>query len=204
MALHAFSRDGRTFDSATAGPPGHTLFTAEAFALDTGPGFPDIPLLSFHQGRVACWVDPLTMRISFRMRAEYPNLTFRHLWHEVYQERSHTMSETANERGGIRVALLANVRPGEMTTVEVQGVRALLANVGGTPRALRDRCSHEEAPLSEGELEGWTVVCPWHFGSFCPPHGRSAGGARGGPRGGLRVPRRGWGDVPFSPVNAGN
>lgn len=89
------------------------------------------------------------------MRAEYPNLTFRHLWHEVYQERSHAMSETANERGGIRVALLANVRPGGMTTVDVQGVRgAPLTNAGGTPRALRDRCSHEEGPLPEGELEG--------------------------------------------------
>jgi 3-phenylpropionate/trans-cinnamate dioxygenase ferredoxin component len=85
------------------------------------------------------------------------------------------MSETVNERGGnqggiqggIRVARLEDVQPGEMTTVEVEDVKVLLANVGGTVRALRDSCSHEEAPLSEGELEGETVVCPWHFSSFC-------------------------------------
>ncbi|GAA2375558.1 Rieske (2Fe-2S) protein [Streptomyces cuspidosporus] len=64
------------------------------------------------------------------------------------------MSETANERGGTRITRSADVRPGEMTTVEVKGVGVFLANVGGTVRALRDRCSHEEAPLSEGELEG--------------------------------------------------
>ncbi|WP_079151211.1 Rieske 2Fe-2S domain-containing protein [Streptomyces sparsogenes] len=41
-----------------------------------------------------------------------------------------------------------------MTTVEVKGVGVLLANVAGTVRAVRDRCPHEEVPLSKGELEG--------------------------------------------------
>ncbi|MDT3395870.1 non-heme iron oxygenase ferredoxin subunit [Streptomyces sp. B1866] len=68
---------------------------------------------------------------------------------------------------GVRVASLADLPPGELTSVEVDGVAVLLANVGGTVRAVRDQCTHEEAPLSEGDLEGDTVVCPWHFASFC-------------------------------------
>jgi nitrite reductase/ring-hydroxylating ferredoxin subunit len=29
-----------------------------------------------------------------------------------------------------------------------------------------DTCTHEEAPLSDGEIEGECIVCPFHFGAF--------------------------------------
>ena len=32
--------------------------------------------------------------------------------------------------------------------------------------AVEDRCSHEDYPLSEGELDGYTVECPRHGSRF--------------------------------------
>jgi len=39
-------------------------------------------------------------------------------------------------------------------------------NLGGDFYAVEDRCSHGEASLSAGFIEGQTIVCPLHFGSF--------------------------------------
>ncbi|WP_156725844.1 Rieske (2Fe-2S) protein [Streptomyces apocyni] len=68
----------------------------------------------------------------------------------------------------IRVASLADVPEGELLSVELDGVQVLLARSGGTVFAVRDQCSHEDAPLSDGEIEDdGTVTCPWHFSRFC-------------------------------------
>ncbi|MFD4139646.1 MULTISPECIES: Rieske (2Fe-2S) protein [unclassified Streptomyces] len=69
---------------------------------------------------------------------------------------------------GIPVAKLADLPEGELLSVEFDGVQVLLANSGGTVYAVRDKCTHEEIPLSEGELEDdGSVSCPWHFSRFC-------------------------------------
>ena len=41
-----------------------------------------------------------------------------------------------------------------------------LYNLGGSFYATEDRCSHGEASLSGGFIEGQAIVCPLHFGSF--------------------------------------
>ena len=41
-----------------------------------------------------------------------------------------------------------------------------LYNLAGCFYATEDRCSHGEAALSRGFIEGQTIVCPLHFGSF--------------------------------------
>jgi NAD(P)H-dependent nitrite reductase small subunit len=50
--------------------------------------------------------------------------------------------------------------------VEVNHKRIALFNVGGRYYAIDDMCPHRGGPLSKGELEGTTVVCPWHDASF--------------------------------------
>jgi len=36
----------------------------------------------------------------------------------------------------------------------------------GTPAALYDRCPHRWAPLSEGQVEGDRIICPYHGMQF--------------------------------------
>ncbi|MFQ5678606.1 MAG: non-heme iron oxygenase ferredoxin subunit [Gemmatimonadota bacterium] len=66
----------------------------------------------------------------------------------------------------IRVAQLAEVPEGGLCGVRVDGRRIVLANRGGTIYALEDRCSHEEFPLSEGELTGEEITCMLHGARF--------------------------------------
>ncbi len=39
-------------------------------------------------------------------------------------------------------------------------------NLNGTFYATEDMCSHGNASLSHGFIEGGTIICPLHFGSF--------------------------------------
>jgi nitrite reductase/ring-hydroxylating ferredoxin subunit len=39
-------------------------------------------------------------------------------------------------------------------------------NVGGTFCATQAECTHRGGPLSEGQLAGSTVTCPWHGAQF--------------------------------------
>ncbi len=48
----------------------------------------------------------------------------------------------------------------------VEGMPVVLANVDGTVYALLDQCSHEDFPLSDGELDGDEVVCMYHGARF--------------------------------------
>ena len=66
----------------------------------------------------------------------------------------------------VRAARLSELPAGAMRGVEVNGVSLLLANVDGTVYALHDECSHEEFPLSDGELEGCEVTCLLHGARF--------------------------------------
>lgn len=47
-----------------------------------------------------------------------------------------------------------------------EGLPIVLANVDGDVYALEDQCSHDEFPLSDGELEDGDVVCTYHGARF--------------------------------------
>lgn len=46
-------------------------------------------------------------------------------------------------------------------------------NVDGTCYAVDDTCSHAEASLADGDVEGVEVECPWHMGRFDLRTGRA-------------------------------
>ncbi len=48
-------------------------------------------------------------------------------------------------------------------------------NVEGEFLAIDDTCSHGAASLSEGELFGEDVICPFHSGTFCVRTGEATG-----------------------------
>ncbi len=72
----------------------------------------------------------------------------------------------------VRVARTADVPPGSVVRVDVDGHRVALANVDGQFYAIDDTCTHEDASLSEGGIAGEIVVCPKHGSRFNVKTGR--------------------------------
>ena len=68
--------------------------------------------------------------------------------------------------GFVPVASTADLAPGQMKWVAVDGERRVLANVEGVYYALSDICGHRNAPLSRGKLRGYLIECPLHFAQF--------------------------------------
>jgi 3-phenylpropionate/trans-cinnamate dioxygenase ferredoxin component len=78
----------------------------------------------------------------------------------------------------ITVCRIEDLPPGESVRV-TDGVPAPVAmfNVDGTVYAVDDTCTHQDASLADGWLEGCFVECPLHAASFdlrtgapaCPP-----------------------------------
>ena len=57
--------------------------------------------------------------------------------------------------------------PEETPTKVMFGTTAvMLVRRGDLVHALKDTCSHAGGPLSEGELKGDTITCPWHASTF--------------------------------------
>ena len=73
---------------------------------------------------------------------------------------------TGNEQR-IPITRVGELPPGSMRTAVVADRTVLLANVDGSVYAVSGECTHDGAPLIDGELEGDTIVCPWHFSRFC-------------------------------------
>ncbi len=64
------------------------------------------------------------------------------------------------------VAKASDVPLGKSICVEVEGKRIALFNVGGKFYAIDDECTHAGGNLSEGDLDGTVVTCPWHGATF--------------------------------------
>ncbi len=58
--------------------------------------------------------------------------------------------------------------PGEMRLLEWEDLEIGVFNCAGTVYAIEDRCSHDNGPLVEGELdqEACTIECPRHGSLF--------------------------------------
>ena len=61
---------------------------------------------------------------------------------------------------------LAEVPPGTAKRVIVDDREIALYNVDGELYATDDICSHEDASLSDGELDGYFIECPLHGSRF--------------------------------------
>jgi len=68
--------------------------------------------------------------------------------------------------GKIIAGKTADLPPGKMIKVSVDGRDILIANIDGNYYATDDSCTHSGASLSEGELNGSTVTCGWHKAEF--------------------------------------
>jgi 3-phenylpropionate/trans-cinnamate dioxygenase ferredoxin component len=63
-----------------------------------------------------------------------------------------------------RVCGISELPPGEVKRIEDPAIAVF--NVDGTLFAISDICTHAEASLSEGRVDGETVECPLHGACF--------------------------------------
>lgn len=73
----------------------------------------------------------------------------------------------------VRVAEAAAVAPGTFKALRVERTPIVLCNVEGDFYALLDQCTHEDLPLSNGDLEGDEFVCIHHGARFDVCTGRA-------------------------------
>src|SRR5713226_4501731 len=66
----------------------------------------------------------------------------------------------------IKIAGAKEVPPGQAAAFTVEGQRIALFNVEGTYYAIGDSCTHRGGPLSEWDVQGTKVICPWHGADF--------------------------------------
>ena len=60
----------------------------------------------------------------------------------------------------------SDLAPGEMAVVDLAGTPVTVANAGGDFYAFDDLCTHRQCSLSQGEIQGMTVLCPCHGSKF--------------------------------------
>jgi 3-phenylpropionate/trans-cinnamate dioxygenase ferredoxin subunit len=77
--------------------------------------------------------------------------------------------------GFSRACALSEVPEDGALGVEVGGVPVAIVRAGGEVFAIRDVCSHEEVPLSEGEVYDQTVECWLHGSCFDLRSGKPTG-----------------------------
>ncbi len=98
-------------------------------------------------------------------------------------EGSASMSDgSADVSGGgqddgdwVKVADLSECPPGSLLDVEAGRESVVLANIDGDLYALENRCSHQDLPLSDGELDGDRLECLYHGARFDVCTGKAVG-----------------------------
>lgn len=61
---------------------------------------------------------------------------------------------------------LATLTPGKPVRIEKNGESICVARVGDEVFAIGDTCSHSDASLSEGDIDGTTIECWLHGAHF--------------------------------------
>jgi len=73
----------------------------------------------------------------------------------------------------IPVAALSDLAEGEALAVDVAGEAVCLYNLEGTVYATQDTCTHAEASLAQGYIDGDCIECPLHQALFHIPTGEA-------------------------------
>jgi len=68
--------------------------------------------------------------------------------------------------GFVKVADKKNLPTGKAIAVSVNNKKIAVFNINNCYFAIDDECSHAGGSLSEGEVEGYVVTCPWHGATF--------------------------------------
>lgn len=66
----------------------------------------------------------------------------------------------------VTVATIDEIPPGDRIVVESGRTWVAIFNVDGNFYAIEDRCTHDDGPLAEGQLDGLVIECPRHGACF--------------------------------------
>ncbi len=73
----------------------------------------------------------------------------------------------------VQVAETGDIDDDDAIAVEAGGRKIALYFVEGSYYATDDLCTHEQASLAEGYIDGLTIECPLHQGVFCLKSGKA-------------------------------
>jgi 3-phenylpropionate/trans-cinnamate dioxygenase ferredoxin subunit len=82
------------------------------------------------------------------------------------------MSTSGRADGWVRSCRLADLGEDEPVHVDIGQCPVCLVRVGGVVYALRDECTHQAVPLSDGEVTGGAIECWLHGSRFDLATGR--------------------------------
>jgi nitrite reductase/ring-hydroxylating ferredoxin subunit len=68
--------------------------------------------------------------------------------------------------GYTSVGQVADFIAGKLKRVQVGGEAVVVGNLNGKIYAITATCTHRGGPLDEGEIDGNSLICPWHGGQF--------------------------------------
>lgn len=90
--------------------------------------------------------------------------------HIVYKH-GYATNHNAHARGKraaefTAVMPVAELTDGTPTKAMLGSTAVMLVRRGDVVHALKETCSHLGGPLSQGELKGDTITCPWHYSTF--------------------------------------
>jgi nitrite reductase/ring-hydroxylating ferredoxin subunit len=66
----------------------------------------------------------------------------------------------------VKVGQVDSFPIGSLKKVMVGSEEVVVGNVAGKLYAVANKCTHRGGPLSNGELDGTAITCPWHGGQF--------------------------------------
>jgi len=75
----------------------------------------------------------------------------------------------------IKVAEVSDIPVGGVKKVSLEDVDIAIFNIGGELYAISDTCTHEQASLSEGDLDGDSISCPRHGATYNIKTGEAIG-----------------------------
>jgi nitrite reductase/ring-hydroxylating ferredoxin subunit len=73
----------------------------------------------------------------------------------------------------MRATSVDSCPPGQMLGAVLEGQELVICNVDGDFYAVEDLCSHQDLPLSDGELDGSELICVHHGARFDVCTGRA-------------------------------
>jgi 3-phenylpropionate/trans-cinnamate dioxygenase ferredoxin component len=73
----------------------------------------------------------------------------------------------------VTVATVDELAAGQRKLVDVDGEALAVFNIAGRYFAIADRCSHDDGPVAEGEIDGETIECPRHGARFMLDTGKA-------------------------------